>query len=180
MRQFSWSFQNTGRIAASPESVVAWWLHPDRKDEFMRTVESLGGVGVTVEELTVDGARFRVLRWDDDRGWEHIHTVPIRTNGQKPPDRQGDRFVVPASDSTEIRHPTGEAIVVKCSGHVEFVADGPTGTEVIATHNHALTGGKRRRRRTFPQSQQRDTGAAFDQMVERCRSALGSSSDHEI
>jgi hypothetical protein len=179
MQRFSWSFQNTGRIAASPESVLAWWLHPDRPDEFMGAVETLGGIDPSVEELTIDEARFRVLRWNDDRGWEHIHSVRIRNDEDNSPDCQGDRFVVPMSDSTEIRHSTGEEVVVKCSGQIEFDADGRKCTEVVVTHNHVLTGGRRRRRRTFPQSQQRDTGAAFDLIVDRCRSALESSSDHE-
>jgi len=153
---------------------MAWWFHPDRRDDFMNALEDIGALDLSVKETVVDGARHRILRWKDERGWEHIHSTPVRTAQDVPPDRQGDRFNVPASDWTELRHPAGESFTVVCNGRLEFVALDPTGTEIVVVHDHVMRGGKWRRRRNFPQTQQQGTEAAFNLMVERCRSALES------
>jgi len=174
MGRFAWSFQSRGKVAASPEAVRAWWLSPDRMDEFKSAVEQLGGLEVSMEDSVNDGVRVRTSRWKDDRGWEHIHRVPLHPAQDSFTDVEGDSSVtvVPFTDSTELSHPTGERMTVTCSGRLEFHFLEAGATEVREIHDHELSGGRRRRRRTFPQSQQQNTEALFEQMIERCRSAL--------
>ena len=169
MWRFTWSFQTTGIIEANPESVLAWWFAPQRMDEYKSDREAIGALDLSIEGSMIEGVEVRTARWKDDRDWEHIHRVPIH-NGL--PERKGDRFVLASTDSTELKHPTGEKMTVKCNGQLEFISLGTRSTEVHIVHNHVLRGGRLRRRWTFPKSQQRTTEVQFKQMMERCRSAL--------
>jgi hypothetical protein len=174
MWRFAWSFHTTGIIEANPESVLAWWFAPERIDEDKSDLEAIGALDLSIEDSTIVGVEVRTTRWRDERDWEHIHHVPIHN---RLPERKGDRFVLDSSDSTELKHPTGEKMTVKCNAQVVFVSLGTKSTEVSVVHNHLLRGGRLRRRWTFPQSQQGTTEIVFEQMMKRCRSALEVPSD---
>src|SRR5580700_8826541 len=94
MGQLDVSFQTEGEVHAAAESVMSWWLHPDRFVELLSRFEANGAIGLSSEEAVIDGVRHRTFQWRDQRSWKHRHDTesPVRADGILP-ERVEDRFV---------------------------------------------------------------------------------------
>jgi hypothetical protein len=75
------SFESAATVDASPESVMAWWFHPDRRDDLRRRIEGAGARDFSLTESTTDGLRVRTMQWTDRGGWETRHEAETRLMG---------------------------------------------------------------------------------------------------
>jgi hypothetical protein len=80
-RRLTLSFESAATVDASPESVMAWWFHPDRRDDLRRRIEGAGARDFSLTESTTDGLRVRTMQWTDRGGWETRHEAETRLMG---------------------------------------------------------------------------------------------------
>jgi hypothetical protein len=123
----TWSMRLTAVVKAEPELVMAWWFHPDRKDDFRHRIERDGATDVSLTESTADGVRVRTATFRDRRGWTHDHQVETRLTAEGMGTRRGDRFIAPTGDVNNLHSPRGQRITLQCAGGIEFVpqSEGP-------------------------------------------------------
>ena len=171
MGQLDVSFQTEGEVHAAAESVMSWWLHPDRFAELLSRFEASGAIGLSSEEAVVDGVRHRTFQWRDKRSWKHRHDTesPVRPNGILP-ERVEDRFVVPVTDTRTYTSPIGGRITSTCEGRIEFIPHNGT-TDVVVVHNHLIVSRSKKWRQSIGKSERANTEAQFQEMVEKCRLA---------
>jgi hypothetical protein len=169
MRQAAWSFETSATVNASPESVMAWYFHPDRKDDLRNYFEKTGR-DLTLTESINDGMRVRDLKWNH-RGWEHHQHIETRLFQTGLPERTGDRFVVPGTDVTRHQSPVGQEITVSCNARVEFIPVPSGGTEIRAIHDHTMTGGMWLQQLSLRRSSRKYTERFDTHWIDQCRAA---------
>jgi hypothetical protein len=177
----TWSIEERATVVASPEEVMGWWLHPDRRDDFRDRTEGRGATNFSVTETITDGLRVRTFSWTDRRGWEHQNQIEtsLDSNGMAP--RRGDRFVADTHDTIDLRGPKGQATHVDCTGRVEFIPLNSGSTEVRMLHNHSLDGGGNwLRRRMIRDADRQHLARVFRQMIEKCQASIDPSSRSRI
>jgi hypothetical protein len=152
---------------------MAWWLDPERRQEFQARIEKTGARKLVSEELVEDGIRTRTYTWTDRTGWKHHHVIRAPVVGDGVPERKGDRYVLPVSDVRTYTAPIGLKLTSTCDGRLEFVSLPGVSTQVVAAHNHVLTGRSLRRVKRFAEKEQHNTEVVFADMLERCRLAVG-------
>jgi len=164
-------------VNASPERVMAWWFHPDRRDEFQTSMEKFdffaGDVSMT--ESTADGLRIRDIHWKDNRGQDHHHHIETVLTSDEMPARNGDRFVAPFSQTHDYRTPEGRKVTLRCSGRTEFIPQATGDTEIIVVHSHILVGGGWIARLSQHKSELTNTDRQFRDRIARCQAAGGPS-----
>jgi hypothetical protein len=151
---------------------MAWWFSPDRLGEFRQRIEGAGAQDLSVSESTNDGVRLRTAQWKDRRGWENHHQVETHLGEHGLPERHGDRFIAPASDVVSYQASYGQRVTITCHGQIEFLPHASGVTEVIAAHNHTMTGGAQLRW-TLPKRTRKNTDLLFREWIERCQAAVG-------
>jgi len=152
---------------------MSWWFHPDRRGDFQDRMGLTKITGLEVTQSTDEGGvQVRLARWRDQRGWSHQH----RTERQLGPDHHGQPsdgvFIVPSLEEVFCEHPTGQRMVLQCSGRIVFIPKSDGSTEVIVEHNHNLTGGRWLWRRGLRRSDQRDQSALLQKQIGLCEAAL--------
>ena len=173
MGELSWVIRTAGTVNASPERVQAWWVHPDRREDFRDRIERTGVTKFSQEESTVDGVRIRTTRWKDRKGWTHETRVEatVDLEGKPIPDEDGS---FPLSQKATIRAPLGYRISFTCSGRLEFKQLDAETTEVVMFHNHKAVGGTRFNRQNMRKSNQEGEPRDFQGLIDRCHEALQS------
>ncbi len=166
------TIRNTGVVNASPQAVMVWWFHPDRRQEFRDRIERSGGRDVSVVasmegDLTVTTTTFV------NKGGHQVRERQERrltSEGTAPPN--GSRFIAESTEVMTREGPGGHEATRTCQGRMEFVPRPDGSTEVISLHKHVVTGGtfggRLRYRRVDPAVQSRQ----FAEMIELCRAAL--------
>ena len=157
---------------------MAWWFHPDRKDDLRERLGLSHVADVDVVASTDDsGARVRVATFRDRRGWDHRH----RTQWQLDPDHQtlasNGRLTVPSVEQVTFDPPKGPRMNLQCDGRMDFTALQGGSTEIAVIHNHTLTGGRWIWRRNLRRTEQRDVKGTFRKQIEQCEAALRTVSD---
>lgn len=170
MKRSSWSFETSATVNASPASVMDWWFHPDRRDD-LRNYFERNGRDLTLTESMDDGMRVRDLKWKDPRGWEHHQHTETRLFQTGRPERNGDRFIAPATNVTYHQSPLGQAIIVSCNGGAEFIPLPGGGTEIRALHDHTMTGGMWLQQWSLRRSNRKYTERFDANWIDQCRAA---------
>lgn len=173
MGRSKWSFRLTEVVHSPPESVMAWWFHPDRKDEVEGRITGGGATYFALDDTSTDGLRVRTISFRDRRGWDHRHRVERQLASDGTPVRSGNRFVVPVRDINEMRSPRGQRITFECVGQMEFVPRPDGATEVHVEHVHTLAGGNWATRRAIRRSDPGKEDRQLKNIVADCKAALG-------
>ena len=171
MRELWWSIRTVGTVSASPESVAAWWTHPDRKGALRERIQRTPVKGFSQTESSVDGIGVRTTRWKDRRGWVHETRVETpRASDGKP--LRNDDGSFPLSQHGTIRAPLGYKVIFTCSGTIEFNELGAGSTEVVVNHNHKAVGGTKFNRQNIRKSNEESEPRDFQEWIDRCRTDL--------
>jgi hypothetical protein len=175
VRQSEWSYTTSGVVDATPQSVMNWWFHPDRRTDLQKRIEALGTSDVSVTESTTDGLRVRIAHWKGKRGSDHHHHAETTLGIDGLAALDGDRFVAPVSDVVSLLTPSGLKMTRTCSGRIEFVPLTDGAIEVSMVHSHVLVGGGWFQRRSHHRSEQANTERMFRESIARCQAAVGRS-----
>jgi hypothetical protein len=169
-------FETAATIHASPEAVMAWWFHPDRKDDLQTSMDNVGAHDFLFANSDTDGVRVRTAEWTDRRGWKHHHQIEAHLAPNGVAERQNDRFVAPISDVVTYRRPGGDndTRTMACNGRIEFISLAGGDTEVRAFHSHTLTGWPWLQRSSRRKAFRKNTESLFVDSVDRCRAATTS------
>jgi hypothetical protein len=150
---------------------MAWWYHPDRREDFRKRIEGTGARDFSLTESTTDGMRVRTAQWKDRRGGEQRHYIETRLGPTGMAARSGDRFIAPGRDVVTYQPPWRRSVTVSCNGRIEFIPRSSGETEIRAFHDHTMTGGLWLQhwcfRKCSPKAQERQ----FVEQIDRCRAA---------
>jgi len=178
MGELTWTIRTVGSVEASPEQVMTWWWHPDRRADFRDRIQPTAVDEITQTESTEGGVRLRSTRWKDRKGWVHETQVetPVDADG-KPLRREDGSF--PVSQKATLTAPLGYKVGFTCTGLIQFKERDAGTTEVTVVHNHKAVGGtwfnRRHMRRINEASEPRD----FQEWIDRCRTALDPPEEQE-
>jgi hypothetical protein len=133
---------DSGRVDASPKAVMAWWFHPDRREEFRDRLERSGARDVSVSgsrdgDTAVLETAYRNRQGKRVRQRQERRLTP---EGLAPP--SGDSFVAESTEITIKETQSGREITRTCVGRLEFIPQSDGSTQVVSVHRHALTGGR--------------------------------------
>jgi hypothetical protein len=173
MNGSTWPIRLAEVVGAPPGRVMAWWFHPDRKDEVQGRVTGGEAIDFVLGESATDGVRVRTISFRDRRGWDHHHRVERHLTPDGKATRSGDRFIVPIRDVSEMRSPRGQRITLECEGRMEFIPRPDGATEVYVEHSHTLVGGNWATRRAIRRSDPGKEDQMFEDMIAECKVALG-------
>jgi hypothetical protein len=173
MGQLDVSLQTEGVVHADAEPVMRWWLHSDRRAEFLSRLETNGAIRLSFDETVLDGVRHRTFQWTDKRSWKHRHDTesPIRPDGSLP-GSFGDRFVVPTKETRTYTSPIGGKITSTCEGRIEFVPRTADTTDVVVLHSQLIISRSKKLRQSVGKSERANTESQFQEMIEKCRLAI--------
>jgi hypothetical protein len=164
-----WSIVTVGTVHADAESVMRWWLDPERGTEYLAKAEARGALDLSFTESTEDGVRVRDLRYRTEQGWSFHHRFDVRGGL---PVRNGDRFVGEGGDILTARS-GWRRFTVTCASVNEFLEQGPDETQVTITHEHTMKGGTWGQRLYRRRNDRIVHDRSFTDMVNRCEAALG-------
>ena len=151
---------------------MRWWLHPDRTEWYLNRLQAAGSIHLRCEESVIDGIRTRTIQFMDRASWTH-HTVGKAselTDGIA--ERHGDRFVRPYSAVRTKTSPLGGKLTATCTCRIEFIPIA-AGTEILEVHSHTIKGMSKALRQRSGDAERVEDERAFEQTLERCRLALG-------
>jgi hypothetical protein len=174
MRKSEWSFTNRAVVKASPQSVVAWWSHPERADDFWKHIQQTASGEGTHSETVTDEARLEDSWWTDSRGWKVHHHLETPLTPREA-GRNDGRFIALGHDVLTIWSPTGaEGMCAMSDAMIQFKLQGAGDTEVKITHKHTVSGPKWRLRRYYRKEQVSSADALFKDLISRCQGAIRS------
>lgn len=170
-----WTYQTAGIVNASPERIMAWWYHPDRRAEFQDRLETAGHLDVSVTESMSDGVRVWIVCFKDRRGWVQHHQIETHLTPDGTATRDGDRFIAPSGDVVNYDTPDGQTLTTTCTGQIEFIPQASGESEISVVHHHKLVGGSWLRRWSMRRSEPRNSDRVFQESIIRCQAAVGRS-----
>jgi hypothetical protein len=176
MGRSEWSYVLSGIVNANPEAVMAWWFHPDRAEDFLRSAKKIGAIDAALAESIEDEVRVRTYLWKDRRGWTYRHRMETHLAEDGLAVRTGDHFIAPRGDVESYKSPTGAEMTKTCVGRIAFTPLAEGGTKVWVLHNHSLVGGAWLWRIKMERDDRSNTEAAFRDQIDRCQNMQGSPS----
>jgi hypothetical protein len=133
-----WTKRITVKVRADPRTVVAWFLHPDRREETLAELVKLGMTDIFIEDSFTDTVRIRNIRYKTPKG----SAVHARSESELGPDGhlgawRGDRFVTVAHGCIKGPNTTGRQD--KNWDEIrEFVPTGEGITKLLVTRHEQL------------------------------------------
>jgi hypothetical protein len=79
---------------------------------------------------------------------------------------------IPLKQEATLTGPLGDSITFTCRGHMDFKHLDDGSTEIVAIHEHKLTGGTWFIRRQKKKSNQESEVREFGERIDRCQAAL--------
>jgi hypothetical protein len=159
-------------VDASPQAVMAWWFHPDRREEFRDRLERSGARDVSVSgsghgDIAVMNAVYQNRRGKSVRQRQERRLTP---EGIAP--ASGDRFVAESTDIMVKETQSGREITRTCAGRIEFIPQSDGSTQVVSIHRHVLTGGTWAERLGNRRGDGALQSRQFAELIDGCRAAV--------
>jgi hypothetical protein len=163
---------DSGRIDASPEAVMAWWFHPDRREEFRERLERSGARDVSVASSREGDTAVLEVAYRNRRGRSvHQRLERLLTpEGMAFPN--GDRFVAESREILTKESQSGREITRTCGARIEFVPQSDGSTQVVSLHRHSLKGGTWAERLGNRRGDAAVQSRQFAELIDGCRAGV--------